>query len=144
MYRKRYTSNLKIGGIYFVQLWYLIVTIVVVALFLNIGLDIIMRPTLDRFPIPSTWIFNAYAVALIITAIGSGIHTSATSVYQSFKSKGKIEKQAYFTNELFHGPLSHNMVYLGAIISTVCLGFLELNHPLPIAGYNFNIIIVVI
>jgi hypothetical protein len=110
-------------------------------LLFDIGSDIFSRPEVGNLPIPSNILFNLFNFAVMITVVGVGIHSTSTSVYQSFKKKGKFQKEAFKTNELFHGPWSHNLTYVGSIVSILLLGLLELNHPYFGRTINFNLLI---
>lgn len=141
VYKKRFTSETKILGLYFVQLYYLIMTPITALLLFDIGSDIFSRPIIGKLPIPNNLIFNAYNFSVMLTVVGAAIHSTSTSVYQSFKKKAELENEAFHTNEMIHGPWSHNMIYLGAILSVTMLGLLELNHPYFGRVVNFNFLL---
>ncbi len=141
VYRRRFTSGVKIGGLYWVQLYYLFLTPVGALLMFDVGSDIFSRPHVGNVPIPGNILFNIYNFSVMMIVVGVGIHSTATSVFQSFKSKDKLEKEAYHTNELIHGPWSHNMSQVGAIMSVMLLGLLELNHPYFGRAINFNLLL---
>jgi hypothetical protein len=136
MYSKRYTSTRRIGGLYLVQFYNLLIAtpLIVLALF-NIALEIFLRPEVVNIPISSRILYSLFCLALTIGAIGSGIHATSTSVAQSFPIGSR--SRAYFTNEVFHGVMSHDMLYLAGIMLTVILTFLEINHP--ISSYNYSL-----
>lgn len=129
IYRKRFTSEKRIRGMYFVQAYYLIVSPIVCALLINLGLEIYNRPEVLNLALPSSLIFVLYAVAIATAGIGAGIHSTSTSVYQSFARAKQFKSDPFETNEKFHGGLSHNMLFIAAIIGFVLLSFLEVNHP---------------
>lgn len=141
IYKKRFTSGAKVGGLYLVQIYYLFMTPIGALLMLDIGSDIFSREVVGNLPIPANFLFNAFNFSVMMTVVGMGIHSMSTSVYQSFKKKDKLEKEAFQTNELFHGPWSHNMTYLGSIFSVMLLGLLELNHPYFGRVINFNLLL---
>lgn len=137
LYRRRFTSEMRIGGLYFTQLAYLIFSPVAAAILLNIAFEIVNRPTVTLFPVSNAWLLNLYALTIIIAAIGAAIHSTSTSVYQAFlkdrrifKNKNQqLKSESFKTNEIFHGSLSHNLSYVGGILASVFLILLELNHP---------------
>jgi hypothetical protein len=59
--------------------------------------------------------------------IGAAIHSTSTTVFEDFPKDDK--SPANYTNEFFHGPLSHSLFFMGAIATTVFLALLEINHP---------------
>ncbi len=129
VYRKRFTSDGSIRGMYYVQLYYLIISPFVCALFINLGLEIYNRPEIQNLPVSSNLLFVLYCVSVATAGIGAGIHSTSTSVYQSFAGVNQFKSRPFETNENFHGGLSHNMLFLATIASTIILAFLEINHP---------------
>lgn len=129
LYKKRFTSGIKVGGLYLIQLYYLFMTPIAALLMFDIGSDIFSRGEVGSFLVPDNILFNIFNFSIMMTVVAMGIHSTSTSVYQSFKNRDKLEKEAYHSNELFHGPWSHNMASLGAIFSFMLLGLLELIHP---------------
>lgn len=140
-YKKRFTSGTKIAGLYLVQIYYLFITPVAALLLFDIGSDIFSRPLSGNLPVPSNILFNAYNFSVMTGVVGMAIHSTSTSVFQSFKEKLGPEKEAFDTNELFHGPWSHNMVYAGSVSSLLILGLLEINHPYFGTVFEFNLLI---
>ena len=141
VYKKRFTAGTKIGGLYWIQLYYLFLTPIGALLMFDVGSDIFSRPHLVNLPVPGNILFNLYNFSVMMIVVGMGIHSTSTSVYQSFKNRDKSEKEAYHTNELIHGPWSHNMSQLGAMFSVILLGLLELNHPYSGRIINFNFLL---
>lgn len=129
VYRKRFTSDRSVKGMYYVQLYYLIISPFVCALFINLGLEIYNRPEIQNLPLSSNLLFVFYCVSVATAGIGSGIHSTSTSVYQSFASIKQFKSRPFETNENFHGGLSHNMLFLATILATTILAFLEINRP---------------
>lgn len=108
----------------------------------DVGSDIFSRPHVVNLPISGNILYNLYNFSVMMIVVGMGIHSTSTSVYQSFKNKDRLEKEAFHTNELIHGPWSHNMSQLGAMFSILLLGLLELNHPYFGRIINFNLLLV--
>lgn len=140
LYKKRFTSETKIGGLYIVQIYYLFMTPIAALLLFDIGSGIFSRPTVGDYPIPSQVLFNIFNFSVMTAVVGMGIHSTSTSVFQSFNGNSE-SSEAYKTNELFHGPWSHNMIYLGVIFSIILMGLLEINHPYFGPTFNFNLLL---
>lgn len=129
VYRKRFTSERRIAGMYYVQLYYLILAVVMPLVLTYIGLNIYLRPEVYNLPISSTLVLGAYTISLIIAAIGAGIHSTATSVYQAFVKEHQTHLESFRINEIFHLNLSHNLIFIGVIFASFFLSVLEINHP---------------
>jgi hypothetical protein len=156
IYKARFTSDFSMGGLHFVQLYYLALSPVVCALMVTLGQEVLNRPRIEVFNVPSGIIFNLYGMFVILSAVASGIHSTTTSVFQSFlkhevpivtkwgkepmtdsnfrrltqDEKHLAELPTYHVNEKFHGGFSHNLLFVSAILATLFLGLLELNHPI--------------
>lgn len=87
VYKKRFTSDFSIGGLYFVQLYYLLITPIICTIFITLGQEILNRPEVRLLGVPSGIIFNIYAMFVILAAVASGIHSATTSIFQSFLKK---------------------------------------------------------
>lgn len=129
VYRRRFTSERRISGMYFVQLYYLILAVLMPLLFIYIGLNIYMRPEVSNLPVYSTFILGLYTISMIVAAIGAGIHSTATSVYQALVIEKQTHLESFRINEIFHLNLSHNLVFIGVIFASFFLSVLEINHP---------------
>lgn len=129
VYRKRFTSERRISGMYYVQLYYLILAIVVPLVLFFAGLDIYHRPEVRNLPISSDLFLALYLTSLVVAAIGAGIHSTATSVYQSLVKEGQRHLESFSINEIFHLNLSHNLIFIGIIFASFFLSVLEINHP---------------
>lgn len=154
VYKKRFTSDFQMGGLYFVQLYYLLITPIVCTIFITLGQEILNRPKMVELNIPSGIIFNLYGMFVILAGVASGIHSATTSIFQSFLKNElpmlkKIKKElddstfrrlelhqqiqedlpTFHVNEKFHGGFSHNMLFISSILAVLFLGLLELNHP---------------
>lgn len=129
VYKKRFTSERRIAGMYFVQLYYLLLAIIVPLVLIFSGLNIYHRPTVNNLPLNSTFLLALYTVSLIVAAIGVGIHSTATSVYQSLVKEKQTHLESFRINEIFHLNLSHNLIFIGVIFASFFLSVLEINHP---------------
>lgn len=154
VYKKRFSSDFCIGGLYFVQLYYLFIGPIVCTLMITLGQEILNRPQDKLLFIPSGVLFNLYGMFVVLAAVASGIHSTTTSVFQSFlknelpilrkwgqplndssfrrltqDEKHLAELPTFHVNEKFHGGFSHNLLFLSTIFASLFLGLLELNHP---------------
>lgn len=156
VYKKRFTSDFQVGGLYFVQLYYLLITPIICTIFITLGQEILNRPKIEIISIPSGILFNLYGMFVILAGIASGIHSATTSIYQSFlkneiplmqkmhkalddKTFRKLQEllhsqiaedlPTFHVNEKFHGGVAHNLLFISSIFATLFLGLLELNHP---------------
>jgi lysylphosphatidylglycerol synthetase-like protein (DUF2156 family) len=148
------TSIFTMGGLYFVQLYYLLITPIVCTIFITLGQEILNRPRIEVINIPSGILFNLYGMFVILAGIASGIHSATTSIFQSFlknelpmlkKLKNDLDDATFrrlelheqikedlptfHVNEKFHGGFSHNLLFISSIFAVLFLGLLELNHP---------------
>lgn len=129
VYKKRFTSERRVSGMYFVQLYYLILAIIMPLILIYIGLHIYLRPAVSNLPISSTFILGLYTVSMIIVAMGTAIHSTATSVYQALVKEKQNHLDSFRINEIFHLNLSHNLMIVGVILASFFLAILEINHP---------------
>lgn len=129
VYRKRFTSEKRISGMYYVQLYYLILAILIPAVLFYAGLAIYERPEVKNLPVSSNIILGLYTTSLVIAALGAGIHSTATSVYQSLVKEGQQGLESFKINEVFHLNLSHNFLFIGTLLASFFLSVLEINHP---------------
>lgn len=127
-YHFRYISKIKFLGLYIVQFYQLlIVTPLAFVALINLALDITATPSIGIISINERLLFSLFSFSLASTIIGVGIHSASTSVYQSFSPN--LDIKAYIENEIFHGPFSHDLVFIGANYTAFFLFLLGLNHP---------------
>ena len=65
VYKKRFTSDFQIGGLYFVQLYYLLITPIFCTIFITLGQEILNRPKIEVLDIPSGIIFNLFGMCVV-------------------------------------------------------------------------------
>lgn len=114
---------------YYVQLYYLILAVVMSLLLIYIGLNIYLRPEIKNLPVGSTLILGLYTISMLVAAMGAAIHSTATSVYQAFVKEKQTHLESFRINEIFHLNLSHNLIFIGVIFASFFLSVLEINHP---------------
>jgi hypothetical protein len=129
VYKKRFTSERRVSGMYYVQFYYLILAIVGPLVLFYAGLDIYHRTEVRNLPISSNLLLGLYTTSLVLAAIGAGIHSTATSVYQSLVKEGQQHLKSFKINEIFHLNLSHNFLFIGTLLASFFLSVLEINHP---------------
>lgn len=129
VYRKRFTSERRISGMYFVQLYYLLLGIVGPLVLFYAGLDIYHRPEVSNLALSSNFLLGLYTTSLVVAAIGVGIHSTATSVYQALVKERQQHLDSFRINEIFHLNLSHNFIFVGVLFASFFLSVLEINHP---------------
>lgn len=129
VYRKRFTSEKRISGMYYVQLYYLVLSVLVPLVLFFAGLEIYHRQEVRNLPILSTLILAFYTVSLVVAAMGGAIHSTATSVYQALVKEKQTHLESFRINEIFHLNLSHNLIFVGIIFASFFLSVLEINHP---------------
>lgn len=129
VYRKRFTSEKRISGMYYVQLYYLVLGVIVPLVLFYAGLEIYHRSEVRNLPISSNFLLGLYTTSLVVAAIGTGIHSTATSVYQSLIKEGQKHLESFRINEIFHLNLSHNFIFIGVLFASFFLSVLEINHP---------------
>lgn len=129
VYRKRFTSEKRISGMYYVQLYYLILAVLIPLFLIYIGLNIYLRPEVKNLPLSSTMLLGLYTISLIVAAMGAAIHSTATSVFQALVKEKQTHLQSFRINEIFHLNLSHNFIFLGTLFASFFLSVLEINHP---------------
>lgn len=131
-YRHRYTSERRIFKLYAVQFYILffLVPLLIVGVF-NITYQIILRPYVLNLPfyIPPVILLSFNVFSLVMIIVGASIHSTSTTIYQVLFPDRKSE--VFHTNELFHGPLSHNMIQIGCILAAFSYLLSEINHPAP-------------
>ncbi len=129
IYKKRFTSERRISGMYYVQLYYLILGVIGPLVLFYAGLDIYHRLEVGNLPVSSNLLLGLYTTSLVVAAMGVGIHSTATSVYQALKKEKQEHLESFKINEIFHLNLSHNFIFIGILFASFFLSVLEINHP---------------
>ncbi len=104
--------------------------------------NILSRPTINKFPIEDFELIVISVLFIIYGFIGNAIHFTGKILWRYLWPKKY--SMAYKVNEMFHGRLSHYLVFLNGLFIAFLLPFMEINHPLQyeIDSLTFNIIIV--
>ncbi|MBI2616672.1 hypothetical protein HYW55_00900 [Candidatus Gottesmanbacteria bacterium] len=90
--------------------------------------NILLRPSMTLFPLGD---FDLIAIMLIFFAgayVGDGIHFTGKIMWRYLRQDKRA--LSYRVNEMFHGRLSHYLIFLNSLFVCFMLGILEINHPL--------------
>ena len=90
--------------------------------------NIISRPLIEIFPLSDFDIFALTILFMVYGFVGNGIHFTGKILWRHMKNHQHT--MAYKINEIFHGKLSHYLIYLNGIFIFFLMAVLELNHPL--------------
>lgn len=93
--------------------------------------NIVSRPRLEVFPVSDFDIFSVMMFFFALAFVGDGIHFTGKILWR-YLNKDKRDL-AYKVNEMFHGRLSHYLIYINVIFLCFMLAIIEMNHPLSYA-----------
>lgn len=91
--------------------------------------NIISRPAIDIFPLEDFDILAITILFMIYSFVGNGIHFTGKILWR-YLNRDRYS-MAYKINEIFHGKLSHYLVYLNVLFIIFLLAVFEINHPVP-------------
>lgn len=105
--------------------------------------SVISRPVVEIFPFDD---FDILALTILFLAygfVGASLHFTGKILWKFLSTNH--HSMAYKVNEMFHGKLSHYLVFLCCSFIVFLLGILEINHPvdLEIASYYLKLIIII-
>lgn len=89
--------------------------------------NIISRPLSYILPFTDFQILVISFLFFVFAFVGNSIHFTSKILWRYI---GRKNTMAARVNEMFHGKLSHYLVYIDGIIVAFHLPLLELNHPL--------------
>lgn len=104
--------------------------------------NILARPRISLLPFED---FDILAITLLFTIygfVGNALHFTSKILWRYLKENR--HSMAFKVNEMFHGRLSHYLVYLNMLFIGFFLPILEINHPavLPVtSNYLFLILL---
>lgn len=104
--------------------------------------NIINRPTKNIFPLTDFDILALTILFMVYGFVGNGIHFTGKILWRHMKNYQNT--MAYKINEMFHGKLSHYLVYLNGFFIFFLLAVMEINHPLIEAVSDFIVLIMVV
>lgn len=90
--------------------------------------NIISRPSINIFPLSDFDILALTILFMVYGFVGNGIHFTGKILWHHMKNHKNT--MAYKINEMFHGKLSHYLVYLNGLFTIFLLAIFEINHPL--------------
>lgn len=104
--------------------------------------NIISRPSINIFPLSDFDILALTILFMVYGFVGNGIHFTGKIIWRHMKNHKNT--MAYKINEMFHGKLSHYLVYLNGLFIFFLLEIMEINHPLSWAISDFLASVIVI
>lgn len=90
--------------------------------------NILSRPNIGVIPLEDFDILAITILFMIYGFMGSTIHFTGKILWRYLQ--GQRYSMAYKVNEMFHGRLSHYLVFLSMLFIGFLLPVLEINHPL--------------
>lgn len=90
--------------------------------------NILDRPKIMIFPLDDFDLLAITILFMIYGFVGNAIHFTGKILWRYLKSSPKT--MVYKVNEMFHGKLSHYLVFLNSIAITFLLAITEFNHPI--------------
>jgi hypothetical protein len=90
--------------------------------------NIISRPLIPLIPLDDFDILAITIVFMVYAFVGNGIHFTGKILWRYLSRDA--QSMAYKINEMFHGKLSHYIIYFDGLIVFFLLPILEINHPL--------------
>lgn len=91
--------------------------------------SMIQRPIVFRFPLEDFDILALTILFMVYGFVGNGIHFTGKILWRYLSNKKN--SLVYKVNEMFHGKLSHYLVYLNIMFIVFLLSIFEINHPMP-------------
>ncbi len=112
---------------------WLLILILPLILYLGIVIvvkQILSRPRVEYLDYDNLHLLPLGALFLIYGFVGNSIHFVSKVLSRYIKPNKR--DLVYRINELFHGKLSHYMIYFCALVVLFLLAILEINYPLDI------------
>lgn len=116
---------------------WLIVLVVPVAIFFGwvmVVKNIIARTNVAIFLFDDIDILAIMILSMAYAFVGNAFHFTGKILWR-YLQRQKYS-MAYKVNEMFHGKLSHYLVFLNAIVIIFLLPILEINHPMAYQNSN--------
>lgn len=89
--------------------------------------NIVDRPKIAVIPFDDFDILTITILFMVYGFVGNSIHFTGKILWRYLASHKNL--MAYKVNEMFHGRLSHYLVYLNGLFIIFLLYILEINHP---------------
>lgn len=90
--------------------------------------NIINRPVVPLIPLDDFDILAITIFFMVYASVGNAIHFTGKILWRYLSRDSQTI--AYKINEMFHGKLSHYIIYFDVLIIFFLLPILEINHPL--------------
>lgn len=92
--------------------------------------NILERPPQGFFPLDDFDVLAITILFVIFGFMGNGMHFTSKILWRYLQKQNK--SMVYKVNEMFHGKLSHYLIYLNGLCILFLLPILEINHPVPV------------
>lgn len=93
--------------------------------------NIINRPLVPVIPMDDFDILAITIIFMVYAFVGNAIHFTGKILWRYLRHD--TGSMVYRINEMFHGKLSHYIIYFDGLIVFSLLPILEINHPLPVS-----------
>lgn len=108
------------------------ITVLLLPVWVYIGWAIVVKNIIERetvliFPFDDFEILAVSVFSMLYGFVGMSLHFSSKVLWRYLKNRQA--SMAYRVNEMFHGRLSHYVIYLNTLIVATLLPILEINHP---------------
>jgi hypothetical protein len=110
---------------------WLVILVFPVALYLGwfiVVKNILNRPQITRVPLDDFEIIAITILFMVYGFVGNSIHFTGKILWRYLEADR--HQMAYKVNEMFHGKLSHYLIFLNSLFIAFLLPILEINHPL--------------
>lgn len=102
--------------------------------------NILSRPNIGILPLEDIDILAITILFMIYGFVGNSMHFTGKILWRYLQSQR--HSIAYKINEMFHGKLSHYLVYLSLILILFTLSILEINHPVVSGVTNLYLLFI--
>jgi len=141
-YRSSFLHSKKVGYISLLQIFYLIlIPGFVYAVIFSYILDILERPKNTHVFLSDKLLTSLLLLSILYTYGGLAMHSIGKTLASYFIKEQK-NSLLFKVNNYFHREFSHNLIFIGTLVSITCFSLLEINHLSPYPkGTNLLIII---
>lgn len=91
--------------------------------------SILNRPNISLLPVDDFDFLMTMVFFVLYAFVGNGLHFMSKIIWR-YLDKTNQKKLIYQVNEMFHGKLSHYLIYVCVALFLFLLPLLEINHPL--------------
>ena len=141
-YKSSFLHNKKIGHISLLQIFYLVLAPgFLYTIIFSYILDVLARPLNRHIFLNDKLLTSLLLLSILYTYGGIAIHGLTKTLWAYFDETQK-KSLLFKVNEYFHIELSHNLIFIGGLISATCFSLLELNHVSPYPQQSRLLIII--